>query len=87
MLCEHAPATLEAKDDEVSGVWEGGESLTAVRVRQGGSTPLHLASDYGHVPVARLLVERAPQLLEMRDEVRGLSLSPSLPLSLSLPVN
>jgi hypothetical protein len=50
---------------------------------QDGATVLHYASEQGHVSVVRLLVERAPQLLEKGDSVRGLSLS----LSLSLPVD
>ena len=54
-----------------------------VAVQYGSLTVLHYASHKGHVSLVRLLVERAPQLLEKRDEVRGLSLS----LSLSLPVD
>ena len=42
---------------------------------QGGTTALHEASAKGHVSLVRLLVERARQLLEMGDVVRGLSLS------------
>jgi hypothetical protein len=42
---------------------------------QGGYTALHAASNRGHVSVVRLLVERAPHLLEMKENmVRGLSL-------------
>ena len=43
-----------------------------------GWTALHWASARGHLSLVRLLVERARQLLEMRDVVRGLSLSLSL---------
>jgi ankyrin repeat protein len=48
---------------------------------QGGYTALHHASLNGHVSVVRLLVERSPQLFEMRTDVRGLSLYLSLCLS------
>jgi hypothetical protein len=34
-----------------------------------GSTALHLAAMKGHLHVVEFLLERAPQLVEMRDEV------------------
>jgi hypothetical protein len=62
----------------VSGreVFDSVEMTVAVQL---GGTALHIASSRGHVSLVRLLVERARQLLEMKDMVRGLSL-PSLPV-------
>jgi hypothetical protein len=42
---------------------------------QRSQTALHMASWKGYMSLVRLLVERAPQLLEMGTVVRGLSLS------------
>jgi hypothetical protein len=43
-------------------------SLT-VFVFQHRSTSLHLAAQEGHLPVVEFLLEHAPQLIEMQDEV------------------
>jgi hypothetical protein len=64
VLCKHAPATLEAKNN-LSGVCGGGESLTAVRVRPGGYTPLHFASKWYQSSVKEWITERLPyQVME-----------------------
>jgi hypothetical protein len=43
-------------------------SLTVVE-SQDGRTALHMAAQEGHISVVEFLFERAPQLIEMRDEV------------------
>jgi hypothetical protein len=49
-------------------VW-GGESLTAVRVRQDGDTPLHLASLWSHPSTVEWITERLPyQVLERAND-------------------
>ena len=52
-------------------------SLT-VFVSQHGNTALHVAADWGHLPLVEFLIEHAPQLIEARTNVSGLfkSLSP-----------
>ena len=55
-------------------------SLTVVE-SQVGFTALHLAAQEGHLPVVEFLFERAPQLIEMQDNVSAAW----CPVSLSLP--
>ena len=64
MLCEHAPATLEAKTNVRLGV-SSHFVLTTVLGRQYGSTPLHRAASSRHPTVVVWITERVPyQVLE-----------------------
>ena len=71
--------------EDIDGVswWDVFDSVEINGGCQEGRTALHNARTRGNVSLVRLLVERAPQLLEMRNNVRGLSHSLSLSLCLS----
>jgi hypothetical protein len=66
--------------EDIDGVswWDVFDSVEINGGCQEGRTALHNARTRGNVSLVRLLVERAPQLLEMGDIVRDFSLSLSL---------
>jgi ankyrin repeat protein len=69
LLFDHAPQLIEARTN-VSAAWCVFDLLSlTVLVSQQGATALHSAAYKGHLPLIEFLFERAPQLIEMRDEV------------------
>ena len=71
MLCEHAPATLEAKTNVRLGV-SSHSVLTAVLGRQYGYTPLYLVASSHHASVVVWITERLPyQVLEQDNAGEG----------------
>ena len=74
VLCKHAPATLEAKNNVRLSVFVCVSSLTQVVGRQNGWTPLHSAAYRSHSSAVKCITDRVPyQVLEQtnRGTCRG----------------
>jgi ankyrin repeat protein len=69
LLFERAPQLIEMQEEVSVSLCVLIYSPLTVLVSQDGFTALHVAAFEGHLPVVELLFERAPQLIEMQEEV------------------
>jgi hypothetical protein len=55
----------------VVSLWRVADALVDGVEQPGGDTALHFAACGGHLSLVQMLVERAPQLLELTNRVSG----------------